>query len=281
MDWSVHELNVASDDVTIFLRDYQPRELTPFRTLLWIHGLGEHGGRYVHVAEELVQAGWRVLILDLRGHGQSSGARTHVRTFEDYVTDVSRIWAKLDLGNDRTVLGAHSMGGLIAIRSVQMGVTHPSALVLASPLLRVKVRVSPLKRMLGQVLVRMLPEARFRNGLDSKNMTRDAEFARKRREDPLMNRTVTASWFFAMESALVEAHRDAARIAIPVLAIRGLSDATIDGEVLSTWLTRTSSNVKELISLPDHVHELLHESDWRETLATIIQWLERIVISGV
>ena len=53
------------------------------------------------------------------------------------------------------------------------------------------------------MLVRFVPEARFRNGLDPRNMTRDAGFARERREDPLIVRTVTASWFFAMETAPV------------------------------------------------------------------------------
>ena len=167
------------------------------------------------------------------------------------------------------------MGGLVALRAVQTGRVLPSVLVLSSPLLGIKIRVSRLKRFLGRALVRILPKTRFRNGLDPRNMTSDPEFARQRREDPLIVRTVTASWFFAMEAAIVQAHRDASRIAIPVLALQGLSDLTTDGDVLANWLAKTSADVKELVALPNHVHELLHETDWRKTLDRILEWLER------
>ena len=277
----VDEVDVEADGgVTLFVRDYRPDErslpeVDSPRTLVWVHGLGEHGGRYLHVGEDLVERGWRVLLLDLRGHGRSTGTRTHVGSFDEYANDMGRVWKRFELGSGRVALGSHSMGGLVALRAVQAGGIVPSALVLSSPLLGVKVRVSRLKRWLGRALVKFLPEARFRNGLDPRNMTRDEEFARQRREDPLIVRTVTASWFFAMEAAIAQAHRDAGRISIPVLALKGLSDETTDGEVVANWLAKTTSDAKELISVPDHVHELLHETDWRTTLDRIIEWLER------
>ena len=52
------------------------------RTLVWIHGLGEHGGRYLHLPEFLNERGWRIILIDLRGHGRSTGVRTHVRSFD-------------------------------------------------------------------------------------------------------------------------------------------------------------------------------------------------------
>ncbi len=275
------EVEVESDcGVTLFVRDYRPGARVPSageapRTLVWVHGLGEHGGRYLHVADDLVERGWRVILLDLRGHGRSTGSRTHVVSFDEYANDVARVWKRFELGSGRAVLGSHSMGGLVALRAVQTGRVAPSALVLSSPLLGVKVRVSRLKRWLGRTLVKFLPEARFRNGLDPRNMTHDEEFARQRREDPLIVRTVTASWFFAMEAAIAQAHRDAGQIAVPVLALQGLADVTTDGDVLANWLAKTTSTAKELVSLTDHVHELLHESDWRKTLDRIIEWLER------
>jgi len=280
----VAELEIGSDSgVTLFVRDCRSVEPTgpsndfP-KTLVWVHGLGEHGGRYLHLAEELVGRGWRVVLVDLRGHGRSGGTRTHVASFDEYVTDLGRVWTRLELGADRAVLAAHSMGGLVALRAVQAGCVHPAGLVLSSPLLGIKLRVSRLKRLLGELAVRVLPKTRFRNGLDPRNMTSDEEFARQRREDPLIVRTVTASWFFAMEAAIRQASRDAGRITVPVLVLQGLGDLTTDGDVLANWLAKTSSEVKGLIGLPNHVHELLHETDWRQTLDQILEWLER---SGV
>ncbi len=244
------------------------------RTIVWVHGLGEHGGRYLHLPEFLNEHGWRIILMDLRGHGRSTGARTHVRSFDEYAADVAAVWKRFELGAEGAVLGAHSMGGLVALRAVQAGCIQPEALVLTSPLLGVKVYVSPLKRWLGQLLVKVYPEARFRNGLDPRNMTRDEGFARERRADPLIVKTVTASWFFAMEAALVEVHRDVHKITVPVLALQGLSDRTTDGDLVARWLANTTTPTKQLLALPDHVHELLHEADWRDTLTRIVEWLE-------
>lgn len=168
------------------------------------------------------------------------------------------------------------MGGLVAVRAVQSGAVDPGALVLTSPLLGLKLRVNPLKRLLGQMLVGILPRTRFSNGLDPTNMTRDPRFAEERRNDPFIVRTVTASWFFAMQRAIQHAHRDAEKVAIPILAFRGMADETTDGDVLSTWLTKTRSPATELVSLPLHVHEVFHESDWIESMDRMRGWLEQV-----
>lgn len=264
--------------VRLFVRDHRPVATPAMRTLLCVHGLGEHGGRYQHFAQWLVERGWRVILGDLRGHGRSTGTRTHVMSFKEYPLDLGLIWRHFELESQSTVLFGHSMGGLIAVRAVQMGTVEPAALILTSPLLGLKLRVNPLKKLLGQMLVQFLPKTRFSNGLDPRNMTRDPRFAEERRNDPLIVRTVTASWFFAMQRAIAHAHREADRISIPILAFRGMADETTDGDVLPNWLARTQSLSSELISLPTHVHEVFHESDWEDSMERMLQWLDLIGI---
>lgn len=262
--------------VRLFVRDHRPATVTSAPTFLCVHGLGEHGGRYEHFSEWLVSRGCRVIVGDLRGHGRSAGTRTHVGNFDEYAADLGLVWQHFNLQHGSTVLFGHSMGGLVAVRAVQSGAVHPGALVLTSPLLGLKLRVNPLKRLLGQMLVGILPRTRFSNGLDPSNMTRDPRFAEERRNDPLIVRTVTASWFFAMQRAIQQAHRDADKVAIPILAFRGMADETTDGDVLSTWLTKTRSPTTELVSLPLHVHEVFHESDWIDSMDRMRGWLDQV-----
>jgi hypothetical protein len=35
--------------------------------------------------------------------------------------------------------------------------------------------------------------------------------------------------------------------------------------------------VRELVELPDHVHETLNEGDWETTLRLIQNWLDRVL----
>ena len=47
----------------------------PKALIFVIHGLAEHGGRYLNVVNQLVPAGFGVYALDLYGHGKSDGSR--------------------------------------------------------------------------------------------------------------------------------------------------------------------------------------------------------------
>ena len=267
--------NIQTPDGTeLFVRTYHPRKFDPARTLYWVHGLGEHGGRHEHLATILAERGWRMVIADLRGHGRSSGIRTHVRSFREYVDDIAHIWAQMELNTGRTVLLGHSMGGLIATRTVQSQKIVPSSLVLSSPLLGLKLRVNPITLMLGTMLVRMVPTARFSNGIDPRNMTHDPEFSSLRRGDPLINKTVTAGWYFAMRDAMAAGQAEAPEVSLPVLALQGTLDRTTDPDAMADWWLRIQSQEKSMIVLEDHFHELFFEPDWRETIQKTIDWLE-------
>ena len=51
--------------------------LKPKATVLLVHGLGEHIGRYTHVAHYLQAAGYAVFGYDNHGHGMSSGEKIY------------------------------------------------------------------------------------------------------------------------------------------------------------------------------------------------------------
>jgi lysophospholipase len=265
----------ARDGIELFVRSYWPDQPAPGRVVYWVHGLGEHGGRHAHIAEVFAKNGWRMIVADLRGHGRSGGIPTYVKSFDDYADDIAAIWEQLGLNDAPPVLLGHSMGGLVAVRTVQTGSVHPSALVLSSPLLGLKLRVNPVTVMLGRILVHFYPTVRFSNGIDPANMTRDSEFAALRRGDALINKTVTAGWFVAMQSALQAAKEDASKVSLPVLALQGGNDQTTDPVALSDWWDRIRSIEKKLILFPNHVHELFFEPDWRETTLQMLNWLEQ------
>ena len=48
----------------------------PWASVLLIHGIGEHSGRYEHVGDRMVAAGIDVSAYDHRGMGGSGGARS-------------------------------------------------------------------------------------------------------------------------------------------------------------------------------------------------------------
>src|SRR3954452_23731057 len=85
----------ASDGTQIQARHW-PRP-APSGVLVISHGVGEHGGCYRHVAEELgPRLNVDVLALDYRGHGRSPGDRGVVGKYEDYLGDFAGALAWAD-----------------------------------------------------------------------------------------------------------------------------------------------------------------------------------------
>lgn len=240
---------------------------------IWLHGIAEHGGRWQHVADYLVRAGWNVLIPDLRGHGLSDGTRTDCRTIEEYLTDLEDVLAAERISVAQAVVFGHSFGGLLAIRWAQTRPTSLRALVLSAPLLGIRIPVPTWKVLMGQVLLRVAPTTRFKTGVRASNMTGDPLFLESRRKDPLIQRNVTARWFFAMRNALTLAHRDVGRVCVPVLAIQGLLDETTSPPDVQAWISRLRVPVKSLWELSHCRHEALNETDWVTTLDRMLQWL--------
>lgn len=262
------------DGTPLSVRRARPDLGPPQRSLLWIHGLSEHGGRYDHVLEQWTRRGWQIVLPDHRGHGLSGGPRSDVASFDDYLRDLQIIWRENELPDQQAAIFGHSMGGLLAIRAVQTGLLRPATVALSSPLLGVRIPVPRWKTLLGAILVRCAPRTRFKTHISPQNMTRDAEFLQRRLSDPLIQRTVTARWFFAMQETLAAAHRDAAKFDRPVLALQGGQDQTVDPTAVGPWLAKTSSTDREFAISPLNVHELLNDAGWSAIADRIADWLE-------
>ena len=130
---------VASDGDNIAVQDWPVDPSQALRgVVLIVHGLGEHAGRYDHVARQLNDWGFAVRGYDQCGHGESGGARgslpTDTRLLDDLADIVDSTRARISKKTPLIVLG-HSMGGLVAGRFVSLGIRPVDGLVMSSPAL--------------------------------------------------------------------------------------------------------------------------------------------------
>ncbi len=262
----------AGDKTELFVRHYEVGGAS--RTLLIVHGMSEHGERYEHVAERAVSRGWNVVVSDLRGHGRSGGIVTHVDSFGQYVEDLQAVRAHFECRPQATAVLAHSMGGLVTARLLQEDPDCVAAAVLTSPLLGIKVEISPFTIAIGKAMSLVYPQTRFRSRVEHGFTTRNAEVLEQRAKDPYNNRSVTAGWYFAMQSALKSVWADATRIRCPMFVLQAGQDRIVDPEMASPWLEQVASAVKSFRLFPEHYHELLNEPDWPETITAILDWLD-------
>ena len=105
---SRHQYLHATDGCRLAYRSGGPADGT---AVLLLHGMAGRSDTWDGVAGALIDAGRRVIALDLRGHGRSARATSY--PLSDFSTDVITLLDQLDLA--QVDLVGHSLGGWVAL----------------------------------------------------------------------------------------------------------------------------------------------------------------------
>lgn len=249
----------------------------PKALVVLTHGLGEHGGRYAHVARHLADNGYTSWVLDLRGHGLSGGRRGHVMSFDQYAADVAihvEEARKAVPGVPWFLLG-HSMGALVVTHYCQ---THTSALpkglALSSPLFQVALEVPKLKAMAGRGLSRLWPTLSMPSGLDASLVSRDPAVVAAYTGDPLVHDKVSARWFTSLEEAMPRVLAHAPQMKLPVLLMAAGADGLVSVQGAHRFFDALGSADKKKIIYEDWYHEIFNEPQREQPLGELTVWLD-------
>ena len=256
----------SADGTRLRVVRFGPSSPAPGRDLLVVHGLAEHAGRYNHVAAAFVARGWRVSVLELRGHGHSGGKRGHVQRWQEYVDDVSA--AVSTMAADYAIL-AHSRGGLVTLESLRLGLA-PRRVALSNPLLGVRVHAPALKVAAARGLSYVWPSLSLTNELDPALLSRDPAVGAAYAVDPLVYNTITPRWYTEMRAAIQRVVTSA--YTLPIRFHLSETDPVTDPPVARELASRVASmDVREY---PGMLHEILNEIGKDAVIADIADWLE-------
>jgi alpha-beta hydrolase superfamily lysophospholipase len=184
---------------------WQPANALPPRgVVLMVHGLGEHAGRYAHVARHLLDWGFAVRAYDQRGHGESGGVRGGVSSDALLLEDLTeviddtrqRAMRSLPPGDNGEaaalplILLGHSLGGLVAGRFVSLNIRAVDGLVMSSPAL--DPGLSAIQKWMLATVPAIAPNLRVNNGLKPEYLSRDPEVVQRYVADPLVHAKISA-----------------------------------------------------------------------------------------
>ena len=249
-------------------------------TVLIVHGLGEHGGRYAHVAAALNGAGWSVVSYDHRGHGRSGGARGRIAHDDALLEDLALVIDAVRAEHPgRLLLLGHSMGGLIAARFVAEGLQpqparwqrEVDALVLSSPALAAD--MNAVQKLLLASLGRLAPDLAVGNGLKPAWVSRDAAVVRAYVADPLVHDRITPrlARFILDGGALVRGL--ASRWRVPTLLMWAGSDRCVAPRGSAEFARSAPAGVLQAQEFAPLYHEIFNEPEQAQVLARLHEWL--------
>ena len=264
----------AADGTKLLVRRWAPPG-PAWASVLLVHGIAEHSGRYELVGNRFAAAGLDVQAYDQRGFGASAGTRAYVDRWDQQLNDLGerlRI-VRSDAAGRPVVLYGHSLGGLIALGYVLTDRAKPDILVLSAP--AIEANVPGWKRTMARILSRVAPRTPIPNAFDGALLSRDRDVAERYLSDPL-NEHVTTARFGAevlVEQARVQSAL--ARLALPTLVIHGADDTLVPPSASAPLGELTGVTRREY---PGIRHELHHEPEGPSIIDDVVGWIRDQVL---
>lgn len=263
----------TSDHVQLYAQQWAP-DRDPVAVVCLVHGLGEHSGRYRHVAGHFNEAGWAVITFDLRGHGKSGGQRGHTPSFNSYMTDIDLLMQEASRrypGKPQVIYG-HSLGGLLVLNYVERRKPGVAAAVATSPGLVTSLQDQKLMVFMARFLGKLIPTGTISSGLDANGLSHDRAVIDEYKRDPLVHDKTTFRLGRELLNSVDYAFAHAHEFPVPLLLIHGEKDpiAFASG---SEKFAALAPDVTTLTICPDLYHELHNELCKEDILRDIVQWI--------
>lgn len=102
-------------------------ELGAGEPVLILHGWSGRASQMFFIAEEIVKAGYKAVLIDAPAHGDSSGIKSSLPEIVEVVKEVARAYPPF-----KAVIG-HSLGGIAGAKAISEGVNAENLITISSP----------------------------------------------------------------------------------------------------------------------------------------------------
>jgi alpha-beta hydrolase superfamily lysophospholipase len=263
------------DGVPIFARTWEP-DAQRKAVVVLVHGMGEHIGRYEHVAAALNSTGYVLFGMDLRGHGRSGGRRGYIPHYLTVMDDITQLLAEAGRRFPELpqFLYGQSMGGSLVINYALRKLPKLVGVIATSPGLRPGFTPPAWKVLLGKIFYSLWPSFTMANGLDLTALSQDAGVMTRYKADALVHDRVTARLGVDILSTGEWAIEHADEFPLPLLLMHGSADRVTSASASQIFASSAGASCT-FVLWEGLYHELHNESEQGEVFRTLISWLDR------
>jgi alpha-beta hydrolase superfamily lysophospholipase len=242
--------------------------------VVFIHGLGEHIGRYGEMIKRLAAEGIAFAAVDLPGHGKSDGSRGVIKNYSvihEMINILLREFQKTFTGIPVFLYG-HSLGGGIVLEYIISESPDIKGAVVTSPWLRLSFEPDKTKLFLARVMKSILPSLVQSSGLVVDDISHDKTVIEKYKSDPLVHGKISVGLFHSATSAGKYVLANSASIKVPLLLMHGSDD-----QITSPQASRDLASGNKLVELriwEGGYHELHNELFSDDVYKYIIGWIK-------
>lgn len=245
-------------------------------TVNLVHGLGEHSGRYAHVAEAMTKAGYNFIGFDLRGHGLSEGKRGHTPNIDYLMDDITLFLEKSAAffeDHQPNFLYGHSLGGLLVINYGLRRKPKLAGVISTDPALGLSFEPPKAKLAVGKILAGLAPAMAMSNGLEVEALARDVAIVKAYQDDALVHDRISAKLAMELIDGGAYAMAHAEEWTLPLLLMHGTADRISSPEASETFAQKAGDAVT--LKLWDgYYHEVHNDVGKDKVIETMINWLD-------
>lgn len=265
----------TKDNCKLFFQKWMP-DSSPTALVCLVHGIGEHCGRYLNLAQNLVDNNFAVYSIDLRGHGRSDGVRGDVRNYTLFFDDLELlVRAARDENPDLPlILYGHSMGGNIALSFFMEKRITIQAMIITSPWITLSHNIPILKLAAGKLAYLLLPSLVQPNGLITEYLSHDIEEVKKYEQDSLVHNKISVRLFFNASKAGLKILSKAKQINIPTLLMHGTDDKITSCGSSEKLAAMNPANI-HLKLWTGFYHELHNETSRQDVINYLTDWIKK------
>jgi alpha-beta hydrolase superfamily lysophospholipase len=262
----------TSDGLNLHLKNW-PLAQAKGQVLI-VHGMGEHSGRYQHVADFYQQHGFGVWAYDQRGHGRSEGPKGHAPSLDALLDDLDLVIKQvksnaLDLP---LVLRGHSMGGNVVLNYATRRKFEAQALVLTGPWIQLAFAPPAWKVKAAKWLNTLMPGLTLKNDLDVTKISTDPAVVQAYVDDPLVHDRISASMGYNLMEAANFLNQWKGEMPTSTLIMHGAADQITSCPASEAFAHRNTGKV-QFKAWEGLYHEIHNEAAQLEILQFEMQFL--------
>ena len=263
------------DGLEMYARGWSPQG-QPKAAIMLVHGHGEHVGRYEHVAAALTEKGYAMLGFDLRGHGQSGGARGSTPSYDALMDDIASFSGQAETryaGLPRFLYG-HSMGGNLVLNYALRRKPDLHGVIATGPWLKLAFDPPVTQVTLSRMMNNLAPGFTQHSKLDTKGLSHDQAVVTAYENDPLVHDMVSARLFLVMYESGLWALEHASEFPLPLLLMHGAADPITSARASQEFAQKAGD--KATLKVWDGLyHEIHNEFEKPEVFKSMLDWLDK------
>ncbi|OHP66219.1 MULTISPECIES: alpha/beta fold hydrolase [Staphylococcus] len=244
-----------------------------------VHNILEHTGRYAYVITMLRRNGYHVIMGDLPGQGQTSRAnKGQIEHFDIYHETLIE-WVRIanEYKIPTFVMGV-GLGGLILLNVLEKTELPIEGMLLLSPLLEFKRNNKTRKNMLISNVGKGSKDARFKLGIETKDLTRNDEVIEETKQDGLMLRKVTYKWYNIVLETMKDTIQHFKDIqSMPTLLMYGTEDKLLELRSFNELKNNLNTNEFYFKVWEGFYHEIHNEPERDQVMRYVLTFLNNSV----